>query len=340
MQQLSQPVHIHSRAEGPEFFWSVMIPCYNPRVDYLKETLRSVLQQDPGRSEMQIEVIDDCSPNSAPTELVRKVAGDRVTVHREERNLGLAGIWNRCIERARGAWVHILHQDDLVMPGFYEKLKLGIKSPFAPGLAYCRSAVMNAQGHWLWLTELDAGQPGILDKALERFACQVRAQTPSVVVRRMAYEALGGFRSDLSLTLDWEMWCRIAARYAVWYDPAILACYRAHMSSETSRLRIEGKDIEDLRKCVMLINQYLPDQKVKTKVKRLALRHYAHLAVENAFKLFCSAKYGASYRQIRGALKCSVSPRLLERILVLGLSAIVHTARTVISKETPPATTS
>ena len=34
--------------EGPRTrpYWSVMIPTYNPRADYLEETLKSVLQQD------------------------------------------------------------------------------------------------------------------------------------------------------------------------------------------------------------------------------------------------------------------------------------------------------
>jgi glycosyltransferase involved in cell wall biosynthesis len=38
--------------------WSVMIPTYNC-ADYLRETLASVLAQDPGPEEMQIEVVDD-----------------------------------------------------------------------------------------------------------------------------------------------------------------------------------------------------------------------------------------------------------------------------------------
>ena len=82
---------------------------YNPPLPYLEETLRCVLDQDAGADQMQIEVIDDASPNGAPMEFIRKLAGERVTVHCEPRNLGLAGIWNRCIERARGEWVHILH---------------------------------------------------------------------------------------------------------------------------------------------------------------------------------------------------------------------------------------
>src|SRR5439155_1572443 len=80
-------------------FWSVMIPTYNPRADYLEETLWSVLKQDPGPDQMQIEVIDDASPKGAPTEFIRKLAGKRVTVHCEPRNLGLAGIWNRCASK-------------------------------------------------------------------------------------------------------------------------------------------------------------------------------------------------------------------------------------------------
>jgi cellulose synthase/poly-beta-1,6-N-acetylglucosamine synthase-like glycosyltransferase len=47
-------------------FWSVMIPTYNARADYLEETLRSVLRQDTGPEQMQIEVVDDCSPSGAP----------------------------------------------------------------------------------------------------------------------------------------------------------------------------------------------------------------------------------------------------------------------------------
>ena len=105
-----------------------MIPRKQSAGRLLEETLRCVLDQDAGADQMQIEVIDDASPNGAPTEFIRKLAGERVTVHCEPRNLGLAGIWNRCIERARGRMVHILHQDDLVFPGFYQSLRLVSKN--------------------------------------------------------------------------------------------------------------------------------------------------------------------------------------------------------------------
>jgi cellulose synthase/poly-beta-1,6-N-acetylglucosamine synthase-like glycosyltransferase len=65
-------------SNGDRPFWCVMIPCHIARPDYLAELLCSVLQQDPGKNLMQIAVIDDAS-----VDLVRRIAHDRVAVHRE-----------------------------------------------------------------------------------------------------------------------------------------------------------------------------------------------------------------------------------------------------------------
>jgi glycosyltransferase involved in cell wall biosynthesis len=102
-----------------------MIPTYNPRPNFLEETLTSVLQQDPGPEQMQIEVVDDGSNDDTASEVTRRVGAGRVMFHHESENQGLANSWNRCVERARGDWVHILHQDDIVLPGFYDLLRKG-----------------------------------------------------------------------------------------------------------------------------------------------------------------------------------------------------------------------
>src|SRR5712675_64615 len=75
-------------------FWSVMIPTYNPRAEYLEETLKSILQQDPGPEQMQIEVVDDCSKNDSAFEVTQRVGAARVTFHAEPRSVGLANAWN------------------------------------------------------------------------------------------------------------------------------------------------------------------------------------------------------------------------------------------------------
>ena len=45
-----------------------MIPTYNPRAEYLEETLWSVLRQDPGPEQMQIEVVDDYSKDDTASD--------------------------------------------------------------------------------------------------------------------------------------------------------------------------------------------------------------------------------------------------------------------------------
>jgi len=177
-----------------------MIPTYNPRADYLEETLLSVLKQDPGPHQMQIEVIDDCSNDDTAFQVTQRVGAGRVTFHRESENRGLANSWNRCIERARGHWVHILHQDDIVLPGFYNLLRQGAEQSDA-GAAFCRYAVVNSKGHWLRISELHRESAGLLDDWHAKITVQQLIQCPSIAVRRLVYEQLGGFCRDCAILL-------------------------------------------------------------------------------------------------------------------------------------------
>jgi hypothetical protein len=141
--------------------WSVMIPTYNG-TKYLEQTLRSVLEQDPGSDLMQIEVVDDCSTQDDPEELVMEIGQGRVSFYRQPKNLGLIGNWNDCIRRARGYWIHILHQDDLVKFGFYSRLRAAVEREPTIGAAFCRYFYMDEKGHEQALSPLERETPGIL----------------------------------------------------------------------------------------------------------------------------------------------------------------------------------
>jgi len=75
--------------------WSVMIPTFNC-ANYLRQTLESVLEQDPGPDQMQIEVVDDCSTKDDPESVVREVGRGRVLFYRKTQNEGAAANFNTC----------------------------------------------------------------------------------------------------------------------------------------------------------------------------------------------------------------------------------------------------
>jgi GT2 family glycosyltransferase len=201
--------------------WSVIIPTYNG-TKYLEQTLRSVLEQDPGSDLMQIEVVDDCSTQDDPEELVREIGQGRISFYRQPKNLGLIGNWNDCIKRARGHWVHILHQDDVVKFGFYKRLQAAVEKEPTIGAAFCRYFYMDEKGCEQALSPLERETPGVISNWIERIAVMQRIECPSIVVKREVYEDLGGFSQEAYYAADWEMWKRIAAHYSVWYEPELL----------------------------------------------------------------------------------------------------------------------
>lgn len=241
-------------------FWSVMIPTYN-RTDLLAETLLSVLEQDPGSNEMQIEVVDDCSTEGDAEAIVKEIGKGRVSFYRQPQNVGQALNCNTCINRARGYWVHILHDDDKVLPGFYSRLQTGLAKERTVGAAMCRYIYMNQSGQWEYFSFLERPTSGILPNWLERIKPGV-IQFPAVVVKRSTYEKVGGFYPELKYMLDMEMWMRIALNYPFWYETQPLACYRSqNLQSVTSSVFKSRIIIADGYRLLAILKSYIPEDK-------------------------------------------------------------------------------
>ena len=300
-------------------FWSVMIPTYN--CSHMLETaLQSVLEQAPdaGPDQMQIGVVDDHSTNGAAQEIVEKVAPTRVEFYQQPSNVGLATNWNSCITRSRGRWVHILHQDDMVRPGFYERLAQGIEAQPDVGACFCRHLFVDPDGHWQSIRRLERKTPGVIDGWLEKIAASNRVQCPAMVVKRQVYETLGGFRSDLIYALDWELWVRIACQYPVWYDPTPLACYRKHDDNETARLYRTTESVDDIYRAVEIMYGYLPAD-LRDACRRRARRTCGLQLLRTAKALMAAGEQSAARRRIRRARHHDRSWWLLRKKLELNM---------------------
>lgn len=305
-------------------FWSVMIPIYNCREDYLRETLRSVLGQDPSIAEMQIEVLDNCSTIGDPEAVVREMGGGRIEYHRQPVNVGIIENFNACINRARGQWVHILHGDDTVRPGFYGRARAGITAHPEVGAALCRIIYMDEEGQWTGLAELEGRTPDVLDGSFaERQLLDQRVQFVGMVVRRATYEELGGFRSSLPHCLDWDMWKRIALTKAVYYDPEPMACFRLHLAADSSRLVATGENVIEERRSIDYSCAELP-QAYAPLVRRAARKAAGVRALRRARQLWKNGQRAAAWHQFTEGMRCSLAPAVLARSAYFLLRTVVN----------------
>lgn len=307
--QLNLP-EIDPVAEGIDRpFWSVMIPTHN-RTKYLEEALRSVLAQDPGTEQMQIVVVDDFSTQDDPEPLVREIGQGRISFYRQPHNVGQFTNLNTCIERARGHWVHILHDDDLVRPGFYSNLRASLENNSTIGAAFCRFSLIDGESRETFVWPPERNTPGILENWLQRIAVEPQIQTPSIVVRRKVYEEVGGFNPEILWVADWEMWQRIATYYPFWYEPEPLACYRIHSNAISAEIKRTGNNIVDVRKAIAFAQSYLP-QPIAKEIEINAKEYWALFALRTARTMLAAGDIEAAAAQIQESLKCSTSASVI-----------------------------
>jgi glycosyltransferase involved in cell wall biosynthesis len=304
--------------------WSVMIPVYN-RTTYLEQAIASVIEQtrEYAVEQIQIELIDNCSPNPEIELLIQRLAKQyKISFYKQFQTVSMVENLNTCIRRARGYLVHILHDDDLVLPGFYQYLEAAFKQEPSIGAAYCRHGHIDEndrQQHYL--SSLERNTPGILSNFLERIAVNSLIDPPAMVVRRSVYEQLGGFRPDLYGASDLEMWRRIAAHYQVWFEPQVLAHFRIHSTSQTSALVRSGKNIVDIRQSIEITRSYLPQPIADRLVKR-AMEECALYALRNAFRALSKGDLSATKAQIREAFKCSHSIKVIATLFLVPCLAV------------------
>jgi len=301
--------------------WSVMIPTYNAD-RYLRDALESVLAQDPGPDVMQIEVVDDGSEVD-PRPLVKEIAGDRVSVHRHDRNMGHVAAFNTCIDRAQGEYVHLLHADDEVRPGFYERLGAALDANPAAGAAFCRYIAIDDHGNWTNISDLEQPVPGILDDWLAKIATGQRLQPPCIVVRKSVYDAVGLFDARIrSYGEDWEMWTRIAASFPVWYEPEPLALYRVSRRSLSSHALHSGDNVRQLMQVIELNRTRLPVDDAEN-LTTAARRSTATAAIRRGVRLAALGDLSGALAQLRWSLRADRSPSTLSAAL-LGTVRIVR----------------
>ena len=205
---------------------SVIIPAYNAE-RYIAKAIESCLSQTYAPSE--IIVIDDGSTDG--TAAVAESFPSPVRVIRLAENMGVSVARNRGVQASTGDWIAFLDADDWFLPDKLELQRRCALEHKQAVLIYTGWRVISIEG----VESLGRFTPPAALLPMLRFRCNLHLST--VVLRRDAFDSVGGFYPSLRINQDWDLWLRIVARYSVELLAAIpetLVIYRRVAGSLSS----------------------------------------------------------------------------------------------------------
>lgn len=205
---------------------SVLLPVRDG-LPYLPAAVESILNQTYGNFELI--VVDDGSLDKS-RELIaaRALLDHRIRLVANPGN-GLVDALNHGIGLARGAYVARMDADDIAMPERLERQVAFLD-------AHQHIAVLGTQVHHIDEKGAPYGKasafptdPEAISAALMEKGCVIRH--PTIMARRDALVAIGGYRSALVYAEDFDLWLRMAERYQLANLADATLFYRLHANA-------------------------------------------------------------------------------------------------------------
>ena len=211
---------------------SVIISAYN-HGPYIEDSIVSVLQQT--YPNIELLVVDDGSKDDT-SERVRALQAQHGFDFRTQENRGLARTLNDCIARSHGSLVAPFGSDDIMLP---ERLQIQVDYMLdKPEVGICGGNIQMIGPSGESLPKRDRKRGFRRLNFEDVFASDKRgAPAPTLLFRREALEAVGGFDPEIELE-DLLIALKITqAGYVIDVLAEVLAKYRVHQTSAHKNLR-------------------------------------------------------------------------------------------------------
>lgn len=175
---------------------TVAVPSYN-QGRYLEEALQSIFQQD---VPIEVFVADGGSRDNSP-DIIRKWA-PKLSGWRSHPDSGHAAATNECIAKGSAPYVCWLNSDDLLLPGALTVLMSALESNPSRPLVYGRA--------WNLVEKSGKKTPVWVEPFnVDRLAFRCIICQPATLIRRSAWEAVGGLDESLHMVMDYDLWWRL-----------------------------------------------------------------------------------------------------------------------------------
>ena len=201
-------------------FFSVIIPLYN-KAPYIEKALSSIVSQT--FQDYELIVVDDGSKDDSASiaeKLIHSQWGDGSKAKLiRQANSGVSTARNNGVAASHGDYICFLDADDWWEPTFLEEMAKLIQDYPDAGIYGTGYTIINERKHKTRIAPIGV-EPGFLKGYINY--CQVYAKTLcmpltsiSVSLPRHIFDKMGGFKPQLKLGEDFDLWIRIALKYKV-----------------------------------------------------------------------------------------------------------------------------
>ncbi len=218
---------------------SICIPAYNSE-RYILETVERALNQT--WKNLEVLVVDDASTDGTVDKL-KTIKDPRFRFYVNDQNMGMAGNWNRCVCRCRGAYVKLVPADDILYPDCIEKSVPYLMRHPDIKLVVTGTDLINDEGqirgryaHWPVRGVFNGKKLAKSSILLNNFF----GNPVCALFRKQDFEATGGFDEDIPYILDFDLWLGLSSMGRVAVEPESMNAFRVRRDSNTGKLVGKG----------------------------------------------------------------------------------------------------
>ena len=200
---------------------TIAVPSYN-QGPYLEQALESIFEQN---TATEVFVADGGSTDNS-VDILRKWE-PRLSGWRSQRDRGQSAAINECIASGSAPYVSWLNSDDILLAGCLNALVDALESNPACPAAYGRAwnlAQHTGKKTAVWVEPFD----------VDRLAFRCIISQPATVIRRAAWEAVGGLDESLQMVMDYDLWWRLYSSCGpFFFVDQYVAIARDHAATKT-----------------------------------------------------------------------------------------------------------
>jgi len=218
---------------------SVVVASYN-HVEYLAQRMESLVAQT--YHNLEILVIDDCSPDNSVEVLHTYATNPRVKLLIRQKNGGWVTVSNQGVESTVGEYVLFANCDDDCDVRMIERLALAMQQNPTAGVVFCRSLMIDEQGQ-VTGDDFSIREPAFRERCaadtlidreeMRRFLLHscVIPNLSAALIRRACFDQIGLLSHEYRACSDWDIFFRIADRFDFYYVAEPLNRFRQHQAT-------------------------------------------------------------------------------------------------------------